>query len=90
MLKSPPSNNAATKPVPKDLFHEAVPQYPHLARHCARLGRSDLGDRTLLCLPAQSSGTWLAAAVLPVTDSLLANNKTLERIYIGRRFTTRN
>lgn len=45
------------------------------------LGTLDLGDRTLICLPAQSSGTWLAAAVLPAIDALLINaecNLTVE------------
>jgi hypothetical protein len=45
------------------------------------LGQATPGDRTLLCLPAQSSGTWLAAAVLPLSDPLLTDaecNLTLE------------
>jgi len=45
------------------------------------LGQATLGNCTLLCLPAQSSGTWLAAAMLPLTDRLLVNakcNTTLE------------
>jgi hypothetical protein len=45
------------------------------------LGQSTLGNNTLLCLPAQFSGTWLAAAVLPSSDSLLTDaecNLTLE------------
>ena len=37
------------------------------------LGQVKLDNRTVLCLPAQSSGTWLAAAVLPATDNLLTN-----------------
>ncbi|TVQ16817.1 MAG: hypothetical protein EA367_19065 [Leptolyngbya sp. DLM2.Bin15] len=37
------------------------------------LGQVELGDRTLFCLPAQSSGTWLAAAVLNPTHKLLVN-----------------
>ena len=37
------------------------------------LGQVTPGDRTLFCLPAQSSGTWLAAAVLDSSDPLLAN-----------------
>lgn len=32
-----------------------------------------LGDRTLLCLPAQSSGTWLVAAVLNAKHEFLTN-----------------
>ncbi|HFG1573999.1 TPA: hypothetical protein ACGFXZ_003009 [Vibrio cholerae] len=36
------------------------------------LGAASLG-RTVLCLPAQSSGTWLAAAYLPAEHALLAN-----------------
>ncbi len=32
----------------------------------------ELGDRSLLCLPAQSSGTWLAAALLNLNHPLLA------------------
>ncbi len=39
------------------------------------LGRVTLGDRTILCLPAQSSGTWLAAAVLPPGDPLLVGGE---------------
>lgn len=45
------------------------------------LGQATLGSRTLLCLPAQSSGTWLAATVLPLSHQLLTNaecNLTLE------------
>ena len=37
------------------------------------LGQVTPGDRTLFCLPAQSSDTWLAAAVLDSSDPLLAN-----------------
>jgi hypothetical protein len=37
------------------------------------LGQVTPGDRTLFCLPAQSSGTWLAAAVLDSSHPLLAN-----------------
>jgi hypothetical protein len=37
------------------------------------LGGATPGDRTLFCLPAQSSDTWLAAAVLSPGDFLLAN-----------------
>jgi hypothetical protein len=39
------------------------------------LGQSTGGDRTLFCLPAQSSGTWLAAAVLPSTHPLLVDSE---------------
>jgi hypothetical protein len=39
------------------------------------LGLVTLGDRTVLCLPAQSSGTWLAAAVLPLGDACLADGE---------------
>lgn len=39
------------------------------------LGPVTPGDRTLFCLPAQSSGTWLAAAVLDSSDPLLANGE---------------
>lgn len=35
------------------------------------LGRATLGRKTALCLPAQSIGTWLAAAVLPEGHALL-------------------
>jgi hypothetical protein len=45
------------------------------------LGQSTLGNHTVLCLPAQSSVTWLAAAVLPASAPLLTNgecNLTLE------------
>jgi hypothetical protein len=37
------------------------------------LGQVTPGDRTLFCLPAQSSDTWLAAAVLDSSHPLLAN-----------------
>jgi hypothetical protein len=39
------------------------------------LGQSTGGDRTLFCLPAQSSGTWLAAAVLPSAHPLLVDSE---------------
>jgi hypothetical protein len=39
------------------------------------LGSSTAGDRTLFCLPAQSSGTWLAAAVLPSAHPLLVDSE---------------
>jgi hypothetical protein len=39
------------------------------------LGQSTAGDRTLFCLPAQSSGTWLAAAVLPPDHPLLVESE---------------
>ena len=39
------------------------------------LGQVTPGDRTLFCLPAQSSGTWLAAAVLDLSHPLLANGE---------------
>lgn len=45
------------------------------------LGQSTLGNRTLFCFPAQSSGTWLAAAILPSSHPLLTDsecNLTLE------------
>jgi hypothetical protein len=45
------------------------------------LGQSTQGNHTVFCLPAQSSGTWLTAAVLPSSDPLLTNgecNLTLE------------
>jgi hypothetical protein len=32
-----------------------------------------MGAKTVLCLPAQSTGTWLAAAALPPDHSLLVN-----------------
>jgi hypothetical protein len=35
------------------------------------IGEAEPGDRTVFCLPAQSSGTWLAAAVLPSDHPLL-------------------
>ncbi len=38
------------------------------------LGKGNLCNQTLLCLPAQSSGTWLAAAVLSLSSTLLVNN----------------
>jgi hypothetical protein len=36
------------------------------------LGHATAGETTLYCLPAQSSGSWLAAAVLPLGHILLA------------------
>jgi hypothetical protein len=39
------------------------------------LGQYTGGDRTLFCLPAQSSGTWLAAAVLPSAHPLLVDSE---------------
>ena len=39
------------------------------------LGQSTTGGRTILCLPAQSSGTWLAAAVLPSSHPLLSGGE---------------
>ena len=39
------------------------------------LGQSTAGERTLLCLPAQSSGTWLAAAVLASAHPLLVDSE---------------
>lgn len=39
------------------------------------LGQVKPGDRTILCLPAQSSGTWLAAAVLSPGDPLLVGGE---------------
>lgn len=39
------------------------------------LGKTTSGDRTVFCLPAQSSGTWLAAAVLPPGHPLLAGGE---------------
>jgi hypothetical protein len=53
---------------------------PPVTDTCARLaavlnswlGRAAPCGRTLYCLPAQSSGTWLAAAVLPHGHALLA------------------
>lgn len=37
------------------------------------LGLATVGQHTVLCLPAQSSGTWLAAALLPTGHRLLTN-----------------
>lgn len=39
------------------------------------LGGATPGDRTVFCLPAQSSGTWLAAAVLTPGHPLLAKGE---------------
>ncbi|NQZ10439.1 MAG: hypothetical protein HRT35_25075 [Algicola sp.] len=36
------------------------------------LGGVSIGERTVVCLPAQSSGTWLAASYLPSGHRLLA------------------
>ncbi|MFO8039985.1 MAG: hypothetical protein R6U67_11110 [Sodalinema sp.] len=44
------------------------------------LGPVTPGDRTLFCLPAQSSGTWLAAAVLSSNDSRLTNAECNPRV----------
>lgn len=53
---------------------------PPVADTCARLttvltswlGYATAGEKTLYCLPAQSSGTWLAAAIFPPGHHLLA------------------
>jgi hypothetical protein len=39
------------------------------------VGQSTAGGQTLFCLPAQSSGTWLAAAVLPLAHPLLVDSE---------------
>ncbi len=39
------------------------------------LGQVKPGDRTILCLPAQSSGTWLAVAVLPPNHQFLVGGE---------------
>jgi hypothetical protein len=39
------------------------------------LGQSTVSVRTILCLPAQSSGTWLAAAVLAEAHPLLVESE---------------
>ena len=44
------------------------------------LVRTEPGNCTLFCLPAQSSGTWLAAAVLPAAHPLLANAECDETV----------
>jgi hypothetical protein len=52
---------------------------PPVANTCAQLGAvlsswlspAQAGVKTALCLPAQSSGTWLAAATLPAGHALL-------------------
>jgi aminoglycoside phosphotransferase len=36
------------------------------------LAPATVGNRTVVCVPAQSSGTWLAAAALPAGHALLA------------------
>lgn len=36
---------------------------------------AQVGAKTVLCLPAQSSGTWLAAATLPVGHALLVGHE---------------
>ncbi|WP_439113890.1 hypothetical protein [Hydrogenophaga sp.] len=62
---------------------------PPVADTCARLeavlsswlNPAQAGARTVLCLPAQSSGTWLAAATLPAGHALLVGaecNVTVE------------
>lgn len=53
---------------------------PPVAPTCTRLAAvlsswlspASVGAKTVLCLPAQSSGTWLAAATLPAGHQLLA------------------
>ena len=47
------------------------------------LGRATVGQHTVLCLPAQSSGTWLAAAILPAAHALLANAECDIRVENG-------
>ena len=37
------------------------------------LGQATFGPQSVVCLPAQSTGTWLAAAILPSGHPLLAN-----------------
>ncbi len=52
---------------------------PPVAHTCAALqavltgwlGQATVGKKTVLCLPAQSTGTWLAAATLPAGHALL-------------------
>lgn len=44
------------------------------------LGNSSPGERTLFCLPAQSSDTWLAAAVLSPSDNFLVNGECDQNI----------
>lgn len=39
------------------------------------LGSLSGGQRTIFCMPAQSSGTWLAAAVLPLSHPSLAGGE---------------
>ncbi|MEA5418033.1 hypothetical protein VB712_02280 [Spirulina sp. CCNP1310] len=39
------------------------------------LGAATPGDQTIFCLPAQSSGTWLAAAILSPKHSLLTGGE---------------
>jgi hypothetical protein len=39
------------------------------------LGSAVPGPRTVICFPAQSSGTWLAAAHLPASHALLAQSE---------------
>lgn len=47
------------------------------------LGQATVGSRTVLCLPAQSSGTWLAASLLPVDHALLVNAECDPRVENG-------
>jgi hypothetical protein len=47
------------------------------------LGQATVGSRTVLCLPAQSSGTWLATAILPVDHILLTNAECDPRVENG-------
>jgi hypothetical protein len=46
------------------------------------LGNATIGQKTVLCLPSKSLGSWLAAAILPVSHTLMNNlecNPTLEQ-----------
>jgi len=60
------------------------------------LGQATLGQHSVLCLPAHSSGTWLAAATLGAAHPLLANAEcdiqveaNLERLPLQQRIKKR-
>lgn len=73
---------------------------PPVADTCARLeaalrswlNPAQAGTKTVLCLPAQSTGTWLAAATLPADHALLVGaecnamvEKRLEQLPLAQR-----
>lgn len=47
------------------------------------LSPAHFGQHSISCLPAQSSGTWLAAAILPADHNLLMNTECNPRVEDG-------